>query len=96
MTVTKKKGHLLNYSIVFLFFVNIGPTLAKKIKTDQTDPTQYIKYTPINSFYLTPVTQAQVFALFAGVKDNKAFLNVPNKLIKLGSGTLFMPLCQNI
>ena len=89
MTVT---GTLLNYSIVF--FVNIGPTLANKIKTDHTYPTQYIKYTPVNSFYLAPVTQAQVFALFAGLKDNKAFLNAPSKLIKHGSGTLSMPFAR--
>ena len=41
------------------FFVNSGPTLAKKIKTDRMDPTQQIKSTPVNSFYLAPVTQAQ-------------------------------------
>ena len=61
--------------------MSTGPTLAKKIKTDHTDPTQYIKSTPVNSFYLAPVTQA-------GLKDNKASLHVPNKLIKLASGPL--------
>jgi len=76
------------------YFVNIGPTLAKEIRIDQTDPTQYIKSTPVNSFYLAPVTQAQVFTLFAGLKDNKASLNVPNKLIKLASGPLSMPLTR--
>ena len=35
--------------------------------------------------------EAQVFTLFAGLKDNKASLNVPNKLIKLASGPLSMP-----
>ena len=49
---------------------------------------------PVNSFYLAPVTQAQVFALFAGLKDNKAFLNVPNKLVKLASEPLSMPLIR--
>ena len=63
------------------FFVNIGPTLAKEIKTDHTDPLQYIESTPSNSFYLAPVTQTQVFKLFAGLKGNKASLIVPNKLI---------------
>ena len=88
MTFTKEKdiAELFNH-----YFVNIGPTLAKEIKTDHTDPTQYIKSTPVNSFYLAPVTQAQVFTLFAGLKDNKASLNVPNKLIKLVSGPLSMP-----
>ena len=75
-----------------VFFVNIGPTIANIIKADRTDPTQYIKSTPVNSFYLAPVTQAQVFALFGALKDNKAYLNVPNKLIiKLASEPLSMP-----
>ena len=88
MTFTKEKdiAELFNH-----YFVNIGPTLAKEIKTDHTDPTQYIKSAPGNSFYLAPVTQAQVFTLFAGLKDNKASLNVPNKLIKLASEPLSMP-----
>ena len=49
---------------------------------------QYIESTPSNSFYLVPVTQTQVSTLFAGLKENKASLNVPNKLIKLASGQL--------
>ena len=52
------------------FFVNIGPTLAKEIKTDHTDPLKYIESTPSNSFYLAPVTQTQVSTLFAGLKEN--------------------------
>ncbi|CAH3185221.1 unnamed protein product [Porites lobata] len=56
------------------FFANIGATLAKEIKTDHTDPLQYIESTPSNSFYLAPVTQTQVFTLFAGLKENKASL----------------------
>ena len=72
--------------------MNIGPNLANIIKTDHTDPTQYITSIPVNSFYLAPVTQAQVFALFGGLKDNKASLNVPYKLIiKLASEPLSMP-----
>ena len=76
------------------FFVNIGPTLAKEIKTDHTDPLQYIESTPANSFYLAPVTQTQVFTLFSGLKENKASLNVPNKLIKLASAQLSVPFTE--
>ena len=76
------------------FFVNIGPTLAKEIKTDHTDPLQYIESTPSNSFYLAPVTQTQVFTLFAGLKGNKASLIVPNKLIKLATEQLSAPFTE--
>ena len=88
-----KKRILLNY-LFNNFFVNIGPTLAKEIKTDHTDPLQYIESTPVNSFYLAPVTQTQVFTLFSGLKENKASLNVPNKLIKLASAQLSVPFTE--
>ena len=76
------------------FFVNTGPTFAKEIKTDHTDPLQYIESTPSNSFYLAPVTQTQVFTLFAGLKGNKASLIVPNKLIKLATEQLSAPFTE--
>ena len=76
------------------FFVNIGPTLAKEIKTDHTDPLQYIESTPSNSFYLAPVTQTQVFTLFAGLKENKASLIVPKKLIKIATKQLSAPFTE--
>ena len=76
------------------FFVNIGPTLAKEIKTDHTDPLHYIESMPSNSFYLAPVTQTQVFTLFSGLKESKASLNVPNKLINLTSGQLSAPFTE--
>ena len=92
MTFTNRKDIAESFNrFFFCVCVNIGPTLTKKIKTDHTDPAQYIKSTPVNSFYLAPVTQVQVFALFAGLKDNKASLNVPNQLIKLASELLSMP-----
>ena len=60
------------------FFVNVGPTLARKIKSDNMDPTQYISSSPLNSFFIALVTEIQVFTLFAGLKENKACLDVPN------------------
>ena len=45
----------------------------------------------IDSFFIAPVTEIQVLTLFAGLKENKACLDVPNKLIKLASGPLSVP-----
>ena len=59
-----------------------------------TDPLQYIESTPSNSFYLAPVTQTQAFTLFAGLKENKASLIVPNKLIKLATEQLSAPFTE--
>ena len=58
---------------------------------NNNEPTQYINSTPLNSFYLAPVTKTQVFTLFAGLNENKACINIPNKLIKLASGPLSVP-----
>ena len=54
----------------------------------------YIESTPSNSFYLAPVTQTQVFTLFAGLKENKASLIVPNKLIKHATEQLSAPFTE--
>ena len=59
-----------------------------------TDPLQYIESTPSNSFYLAPVTQTQVFTLFAALKENKATLIVPNKDIKLATEQLSAPFTE--
>ena len=54
----------------------------------------YIESMPSNSFYLAPVTQTQVSTLFAGLKENKASLIVPNKLIKLATKQLSAPFTE--
>ena len=73
------------------FFVNIGPALAKKITTNNKDPTQYITSSPTCTFYLSPIKEAQVFALFSSLNENRTSLNIPNKLIKLASEPLSKP-----
>ena len=55
---------------------------------------QYIESTPSNSFYLAPVTQTQVFTLFAGLKEYKASLIVPKKLIKIATEQLSAPFTE--
>ena len=71
--------------------MNIGPALARKITTNNKDPTQYITSSPTCSFYLSPITEAQVFTLFSRLNENKTSLNIPNKLIKLASEPLSKP-----
>ena len=63
------------------FFANVGPNLASKIKCDQItkEPTQYINKSPSSSFILSPVTESQVFTLFANLNEDTAYINIPNK-----------------
>ena len=54
------------------YFINIGPNLAKKLKADPSiSPTQYITHSPLSSFVMSPVSESQVFTLFANLDDNK-------------------------
>ena len=76
------------------FFVNIWATLAKEIKTDHTDPLQYIESMPSNSFSLAPVTQTQVFTLFAGLKKHP--LLFLTSLINLQLNSSLHPLLKHI
>ena len=37
------------------------------------------------------MTETQVFTLFAGLDENKSYINIPNKFIKLAADHLAMP-----
>ena len=39
------------------FFVNVGPTLAKKIKHSSKCPTRFISYDGVHRFYVESVTE---------------------------------------
>ena len=76
------------------YFVNIGPTLAKDINDSNVNCTQYTSCSPSNSFLLMPVTESQVMTLLSNLSENKACIEIPNKLIKLASGPLSIPLTK--
>ena len=64
------------------YFVNVGPNLANKLNDDPTiSPTQYINYSPSSSFVMSPLSELQVFTLFANLDENKSYINIPNKFI---------------
>ena len=46
---------------------------------------QFIKNTPLSSFVMSPVTEAQVSSLFSSLDVQKASLDIPNKLIKIAA-----------
>ena len=74
------------------YFLNVGPSLASKLDADTSiSPTQYINCFPSSSFALSQVTETQVFTLFAGLDENKSYINIPNKFIKLAADHLAMP-----
>ena len=52
------------------FFVNIGPTLAKKIKKQDISPNSYWKNQMINSIFLNSVTDLEIINILKSCKDS--------------------------
>ena len=52
------------------FFVNVGPTLAKKIKKQDISPNSYLKNKMINSILLNSVTDLEIINILKSCKDS--------------------------
>ena len=62
------------------YFLNVGPSLASNMDADPLiSPTRYINCTPSSSFVVSRVTETQGITLFAGLDENKSYINIPNK-----------------
>lgn len=56
------------------FFVNIGPELAKKVKSIDANPIAQIKQvSPEESFFIKPVTEYEIFCKLSRLNPRKAF-----------------------
>ena len=53
----------------FINFINVGPSLSKKIPTHNTVPTEYIKNKAVYSLYLEPVSESEI-KLISSLKSN--------------------------
>ena len=54
------------------FYVNIGPTLARKIPTGRCDPISYIENGTRNSIFLHPVNEEEVNNILKDMKNSSA------------------------
>ena len=52
------------------FFINVGPSLSKKIPTQNTVPSEYIKNKAVYSLYLEPVNECEIKKLISSLKSN--------------------------
>ena len=51
-------------------FLNVGPNLPNKLNDDAIiSPTQYVYYFPSSSFLMSPLSEFQVFTLFANLDE---------------------------
>ena len=61
----------------------MGPDLASLIdNTGHNDPIKYIKNSPKNILYLSPINEDYISCLFSNLDEKKASLDIPNKLSK--------------
>ena len=52
------------------FFVNVEPSLSKKIATQNIVPTEFIKNKAVYSLYLEPVNESEIKKLISSLKSN--------------------------
>ena len=73
-------------------FTSVGPNLAKTIESTNEDPCHYINNSPVNSFNMIPVSLEQVREHFSSLVETKSSIGIPNKLIKMASNQISIPL----
>ena len=54
------------------YFVNVGPNLAKKIPKSLRKSYDYLKNVNINSIYLTPTTEDEIFKIISNLDSKKS------------------------
>ena len=52
------------------FFINVGPNLAKSLKTVDRVPEYYLKTPLFNSIFLSPVTDEELYQIFKELKNS--------------------------
>ena len=77
------------------FFVNIGPTLAKKIEQTDTNFKTYLPQPSVNSLFLSPVSIDEIIDIVKRFKNGKApgIDDINSVIIKQLINSLSDPLC---
>jgi hypothetical protein len=66
-------------------------TYRKTFLRIKASSAQYLNTSPPNSFYLNPVTENQVSAIFSSFDENKSYMDIPISCIKIASHLLCKP-----
>ena len=76
------------------FFTNVGPSLAKKIPNVHTDSLSFMNGNYVDSLYLNPVTEEEIFKLIKDEKRDKAcgFDNISINFVKDVAHHLLKPI----
>ena len=75
------------------FFINVGPSLSKKIPVQNCSPDQYIKKKTIFSLYLEPVTEAEIRRLIMSLKSSApGYDDIRSSILKMSLPFICTPL----
>ena len=53
-----------------IFFINVGPNLSKSLKKSNRSPHFYLKDQLVNSLFLAPVTNEELYKIFKNLKNS--------------------------
>ena len=75
------------------FFINVGPSLSKKIPPQISSPDDYIKTKAVYSLYLEPVTESEITKLVTSLKSAApGYDNLRSSILKLSLPFICTPL----
>ena len=75
------------------FFINVGPSLSKKIPNRNCSPDQFIKMKAVYSLYLEPVTESEIRELVTSLKSAApGYDNLRSSILKLSLPFICTPL----
>ena len=75
------------------FFVNVGPTLARKIPEQDRNPEDFMQARAVFSLYLEPVTETEVTNLINSLKSSApGFDSISSSILKLVLPSICSPL----
>ena len=71
-----------------IFFINVGPSLEKKIPKSYKSPSSFLKNRNLNNFLTNPTTPEEIINIINNMNNNKTCgpSSIPIKLLKLIGG----------
>ena len=79
------------------FFINIGPTLAQDIPSDNREPTEFLKNRVVHSMVLEPVLEEEIFNVVFALKESSAgWDSISTCVVKNVYNNIKVPLCHII
>ena len=74
------------------FSINVGAKLSRKIPKQDVLPEHYMKFNSLNSLYIEPLHEQEVFKLISSLKSTAGYDNLSATLLKLCSSSKTPPL----